>query len=43
MAQSVVKRGSVVLIRCVNTMGLGLKAPDEHVQTPQRFRKEAGV
>jgi probable F420-dependent oxidoreductase len=26
---------------CVNTMGLGLKTPDEHVQTLQRFRKEA--
>jgi len=27
---------------CVNTMGLGLKTPDEHVQTLQRFKKEAG-
>jgi probable F420-dependent oxidoreductase len=27
---------------CVNTMSLGLKTPDEHVQTLQRFRKEAG-
>lgn len=28
---------------CVNTMNLGLKAPDEHVQTLQRFKKEAAV
>jgi probable F420-dependent oxidoreductase len=27
---------------CVNTMNLGLKTPDEHVQTLQRFRKGAG-
>jgi hypothetical protein len=26
---------------CVNTMGLGLKTPDEHVRMLERFKKEA--
>jgi hypothetical protein len=28
---------------CVNTMGLGLPGPEEHVRTLERFRTEVGA